>query len=208
MLRTHVTDASSGWNGDSPTVIGYQTSCLNGICFVLTCLWVAGVLTGVAAMGLREKQPLIHRIADAAFIVAFLPVIIPLVAAILALYWFHQLVLYALIWVLWLPRGKDVLLVYSDSPIWHDYITTQVLPLVQERAVILNWSQRNTWPRWSFSVHVFRSLGGREEFNPMVAVFRPFRRARLFRFWSAFKDWKRGYTEPVERLRSALLRIL
>ena len=160
----------------------------------------------------REKQTLIHRIASwiarAAFIVVFLPFIIPLVAAALALYWLHQLVLYALIWVLWLPRGKDVLLVYSDSPIWHDYMTRQVLPLVEERAVILNWSQRSRWPKWSFSAHVFRSLGGRREFNPMVAVFRPFRRAKLFRFWSAFKDWKRGYTEPVERLRSALLRIL
>jgi hypothetical protein len=175
---------------------------------MLICLRVAAVLTGVAAMGRREKQPLNNRIARAGFIVLFLPVIVPLAAAALALYWLHQLVLYALIWVLWLPRGKDVLLVYSDSPIWHDYMTRQVLPLVQERAVILNWSQRSRWPKWSFSVHVFRSLGGREEFNPMVAVFRPFRRAKLFRFWSAFKDWKRGYTEPVERLRSALLRIL
>jgi len=156
----------------------------------------------------RDKQPFVRRIARAALLVVLLPIIIPFAAAVLALYWLHRLVLYALIWLLWLPRGKDVLLVYSDSPIWHDYMRTQVLPLVQERAVILNWSHQSRWPKWSFSVHVFRSFGGRERFNPMVAVFRPFRSARVFRFWSAFKDWKRGYTEPVERLRNDLVLIL
>jgi hypothetical protein len=156
----------------------------------------------------REKQPLSRRIAKAAFLVVLLPFIIPLAVAALTLYWLHQLVLYTLIWLLWLPRGKDVLLIYSDSPIWHDYMTTQVLPLVQKRAVILNWSERSRWRKWSFSVHVFRSIGGHEQFNPMVAVFRPFRRAEIFRFWSAFMDWKRGYTEPVERLRKDLILVL
>jgi hypothetical protein len=152
-----------------------------------------------------EDHSLTRHIAEIAFLVILLPVIIPLAAFVLFLYWLHQLVLYTLIWLLWLPRGKDVLLVYSDSPIWHEYMTTQVLPLVQERAFILNWSERSKWRKWSFAVHVFRSIGGRREFNPMVAVFRPFQSAKLFRFWSAFKDWKRGYTEPVERLRKNLI---
>jgi RHS repeat-associated protein len=39
----------------------------------------------------------------------------------------------------------------------------------------------------------------------MVVLFRPFRRAQTFRFWSAFKRWKSGDTEPVERLRNELL---
>ena len=156
----------------------------------------------------HEKQSLTRRIVEVAFLVVLPPVIIPLAAVVLCLYWPHQLVLYTLIWLLWLPRGKDVLLVYSDSPIWHEYMTTQVLPLVPKRAVILNWSERSRWPKWSFAVHVFRSFGGRREFNPIVAVFRPFRRATVFRFWSAFKDWKRGYTEPVERLRNDLRLIL
>ena len=28
--------------------------------------------------------------------------------------------------------------------------------------------------------------------------------ARTFRFWPAFKEWKRGEAEPVERLRNEL----
>ena len=38
--------------------------------------------------------------------------------------------------------------------------------------------------------------------------FRPFRRAKTFRFWLAFKDWKRGYREPVDRLREELFSAL
>ncbi len=95
--------------------------------------------------------------------------------------------------------------VYSDSPIWHDYMATQVLPLVQERAVVLNWSERKKWSQRTLGVAVFHHFGGAGDFNPLVVLFRPFRSARLFRFWSAFKDWKRGYREPVERLRQELL---
>jgi hypothetical protein len=51
---------------------------------------------------------------------------------------------------------------------------------------------------------VFHHFGGAGDFNPLVVLFRPLRLARVFRFWSAFKDWKRGYKEPVERLRKEL----
>jgi hypothetical protein len=57
---------------------------------------------------------------------------------------------------------------------------------------------------WSLPVQIFWSFAGGSAFNPMVILFRPFRRAAIFRFWDAFKDWKRGYTEPVERLRDEL----
>jgi hypothetical protein len=112
----------------------------------------------------------------------------------------YRSLLYLLIWALWLPKGKDVLLVYSDSPTWHEYMTTQILPLVQERAVILNWSERKMWSRCSLAVAVFHHFGGTRDFNPLVVLFKPFRTASMYRFWSAFKDWKRGYKEPVERL--------
>lgn len=112
--------------------------------------------------------------------------------------------LHLLVWALWLPRGKDILFVYSDSPIWHEYMETQILPLVQERAIVLNWSERKKWSRLSLGVAVFRHFGGDGDFSPLVVLFQPLRSARLFRFWSAFKDWKRGYKEPVERLRQEL----
>jgi len=113
--------------------------------------------------------------------------------------------LYLLVWALWLPRGKDVLLVYSESPIWQEYMTTQVLPLVQERAVVLNWSERKRWSHWSLATALFHQFGGAGDFNPLVVLFKPLRGANIYRFWSGFKDWKHGYREPVERLTQELV---
>ena len=141
-------------------------------------------------------------------IVALLPLVLPLALLAVVSHFLYRALLYLLVWALWLPRGKDVLFVYSDSPIWHEYMTTQVLPLVQERAVVLNWSERKKWPRWSLGVAVFHHFGGSSDFNPLVVLFHPLRLARMFRFWSAFKDWKRGYKEPVERLTQELLACL
>lgn len=152
----------------------------------------------------RVPQPLARRVWQAAFVVLLLPVLLPLGVLALTFWLMHRVTLYLLVWMLWLPKGKDILFVYSDSPIWKEYMTQQLLPLVQERAIVLNWSERSRWRKWSLSVRVFRSIGGSREFNPMVILFRPLRRARTFRFWSAFREWKHNKTELVERLRNEM----
>lgn len=152
----------------------------------------------------RATKPLSKRLRNAALVVVLLPLILPLAAAALVLALLHRVVLYLLIWLLWLPKGKDVLLVYSDSTVWRDYMTREIIPLVGERAILLNWSERRKWSPWMLSAHVFRTFGGRREFNPLVVLFRPLHRARVFRFWPAFKDWKNGYSRPLETLRDEL----
>ena len=156
----------------------------------------------------RQKQPFSQRLTNAALLVLFLPLVLPLGLIAIVLHLLYRITLYLLVWALWLPRGKDILFVYSDSPIWREYMASEILPLVKERAVVLNWSERKTWRRWLLGVAVFRHFGGAREFNPLVVLFRPVRLARVFRFWSAFKDWKRGYRESVGRLRQDLLSAL
>lgn len=98
-----------------------------------------------------------------------------------------------------------MLLIYSDSPIWHDYIVNEIAPLVADRAVVLNWSERRPWRWWSLAVNVLRSYGRGRDYNPVVLLFRPLRRTRAFRFWSAFQDWKHSYPESVERAKQELI---
>ncbi len=155
----------------------------------------------------RKKQPLAKRFQNGALIVILLPFILPLALFSIVLFLLYTATLYLLIWALWLPSGKDTLFVHSDSPIWHDYLSTQVLLLVQDRAVVLNWSDRKKW-RWSQSVAAFHRFGGGRDFNPLFILFRPFHTARVFRFWTAFKDAKHGYSEPLERLRRDLVSAL
>jgi len=136
------------------------------------------------------------------------PIWVPYVVLALLGIALYASMLYLAIWITWLPRGKEVLLVYSDSPVWHDYMVAEVRPLVQERAMVLNWSERARWRHWSLPAMAFRFFGGSYAFNPMVVVFRPLRRAKTFRFWPAFKEGKHGDREPVEKLRRELSLLL
>jgi hypothetical protein len=85
----------------------------------------------------RQKRPPLVRLKNAALVVVLLPLVVPLALVAIVFHLLYRIALYVLVWILWLPKGKDILFVYSDSPIWQDYMTTQVLPLLGARAVVL-----------------------------------------------------------------------
>jgi hypothetical protein len=90
-------------------------------------------------------------------------------------------------------NGRRVLLVYSRSPVWEEYIEKNWLPLLAEHAMVLNWSDRATWKgKRSFAVWVFRRWAPSENFNPMAIVFPRLRPAKRIGFYFAFRDWKHG----------------
>src|SRR5438477_12417869 len=62
--------------------------------------------------------------------------------------------------------GRFVLLIYSDSPNWKDYIDENILPQIEPHVVILNWSKRREWPKTNpIESRVFRRWAGETEFN-------------------------------------------
>jgi hypothetical protein len=140
--------------------------------------------------------------------VPFLLLVSPIMVIGLLVYLLHRSMLHFRIWLVWIRAGKDVLFVYSDSPIWREYMIDQVRPPVERRAVVLNWSERGRWPRWSLAKSAFHAYAGERNFNPMVLIFRPFRSPRVFRFNDAFKSWKHGNPGQVERIRQDLLKSL
>jgi len=124
-------------------------------------------------------------------VVLVILVALPLVLFVLLVQALLSVTLYIAIWTLWCVRGRDVLFITSESPVWGPYLADNVLPRLGARAVVLNWSERTKW-RFSLARTAFYHFGGQREFNPMAVVFRPFRRARIFRFWGPFRDWKHG----------------
>ena len=90
------------------------------------------------------------------------------------------------------PSGKDLLLVFSESPNWKSYIEEHWLPRWGERAVLLNWSDRSRWSEASPEVAVFRSVAGDREFNPLAVVIPASGGMTVIRFWQAFRDYKHG----------------
>lgn len=93
----------------------------------------------------------------------------------------------------WQPQGKDLLLVYSNSPNWQTYVEQTWLPKWQRRAVLLNWSERRNWNRERPEVALFHVFATEREFNPLgIVVPRKGRHVHIVRFWRAFRDFKHG----------------
>jgi hypothetical protein len=142
-----------------------------------------------------------------AFLIVLLPLILLFVVVVLALFAVTSICLHVLIWSCWCVRGRDILFVYSDSPIWREYVEQRLLPPIRDRAVILNWSQRKGW-NLSLARAAFHHFGGYREFNPLAVVFRPFRRTRKFRFWQPFRDWKHGRPAKLEQMEKEFFSVI
>lgn len=134
-------------------------------------------------------------------------ILLPLLPLVAAAWIAWSIVLHVALCACWLPRGKDVLVVYSDSPHWQADFEQRILPALGQRTVVLNWSQRRQWKR-SLATLAFRHFGGHVDFNPLVVVLRPLRRGRVFRLHRAYLDKAHGNPESLNGLTAKLLEVL
>jgi len=116
-------------------------------------------------------------------------------------------VLLVYVWFTWCSRGRYALVVYSNSPIWREYFETNILPAIGTRGVVLNWSDRKRW-RYSLPVVLFRFFAGTRDVNPLAIVFEPAAWPRRFRFYRAFRAFKHGRHEDVEKIRTDFFTLL
>ena len=100
-------------------------------------------------------------------------------------------------------RGRYILFVHSNSPVWQDYIARNILPRLPPDTVLLNWSDHLKWKWFSFPVRVFRFYGRDTEFNPMGMVGTGLRGVQIFRFWQPFRDFKHGNENPLKEMEAA-----
>ncbi len=98
-------------------------------------------------MGAKDSQQMkipnprdssLGKIVALTLALLFLPVLV----GVLVSYLIAGLALQFAVWLLWCTRGKDMLLVYSDSPNWKEYVENRLIARLRERAVLLNWSER------------------------------------------------------------------
>lgn len=139
--------------------------------------------------------------------VVFILLILALLPLILAGYYLWGVLLHILAWLVWNPRGIEFLYVYSNSPNWQEYIERNILPRLPPRAILLNWSERKQW-KFSLATMMFWHFGGSREFNPMALIFRPFRWVKKYRFFKAFKDFKHGNSESLQKMEAEFFAIL
>jgi hypothetical protein len=105
----------------------------------------------------------------------------------------------------WGAQGKRLLLVYSNSPNWQEYIEANWLPRLEPVAVVLNWSERSTWSeRHPLEAEIFRLWAGDQEFNPLAIIIPAHGSVRVIRFWQAFRDYKHGKNRTLRATEAEL----
>ena len=105
-------------------------------------------------------------------------------------------------------QDRFVIFVYSDSPNWKSYIEENILPQIQDHAIVLNWSNRSHWDKTSWVVQAFQHWGGQENFNPLAIVFCNLVDVRVIRFYNAFHDLKRGKGIPLQKAEAKLFELM
>jgi len=129
--------------------------------------------------------------------ILLLPIIVPLLLCIGIVYLVVTILLYLAAWLAWNTRGVHVVYVCSNSPNWQSHVENDILPILPQPRIVLNWSERNIWKKISLASMCLCHFGGYRDFNPMAMVFRPFHRVKIFRFHQAFLDAKHGKPEPL-----------
>jgi hypothetical protein len=104
--------------------------------------------------------------------------------------------------------GKDLLLVYSNSPHWQSWVEANWMPRWQTRAVILNWSERAFWKRSQPEVALFHAMTDQREYNPLAVVVPKHGRPIVVRFWKAFRDYKHGKDSKLKQQEAELEKLL
>ena len=98
--------------------------------------------------------------------------------------------------------GRDLLLVYSASPLWQPYIEAEWLPRWGERAIVLNRSAPNWMARPEAELWSRMTAVG--DHTPAAIVIPARGRVRVFRFFKAFRDYKHGNAAPLRALEADL----
>jgi hypothetical protein len=147
----------------------------------------------------RKSRPLTNVVG---LITVFL--IFPLGVAFIAAWVVASIALHLALLVAWLPRGRRVLFVYSDSPRWKPHLDEHVVPRLPKTVAVLNWSERARWSPFDLGVWLFQMWSGPREYNPVAIVVRPLRSPKVFRFFGPFDDLKHGNPEPLHAVQEAL----
>lgn len=68
-----------------------------------------------------------------------------------------------------------MLFAYSNSPIYKEYVENTLIPMIKEKAIIFNWSERKKWDNDDDFARLFRNIHrkvrwGKSEFVPFLVV--------------------------------------
>ena len=157
----------------------------------------------------RSEMNLLKKLGLLVLVAVCLPLILVYAAIYLLLWLVWGAILWVWFWRAHAAQGRPVLFVYSESPNWQAYIEANVLPRIRERAVVLNWSEREQWSATApWEARFFRRFAGDRDFNPLALVFSRSGRVKAVRFHQAFLDFKHCKESALRAAESELFTLL
>ena len=103
-------------------------------------------------------------------------------------------------------RGKDLLIVLTDSPHWTPHIVNEWLPRWGARAVILNRSHQ--WNQESPEGKLWNAVKGSRDHTPLAVVVPRRGSIRVIRFFKAFTHVQQGENPALRKQEEILARAL
>ena len=152
-----------------------------------------------------QRRKAVELVAAIAIVILLSPILVVALGWILI----EGLGLRAWFWRAHYRRGRDVVVVYSESPKWKLYFESQIIPRLEGRSVVLNWSERRDWPeKYPWETRYVRRFAGDRGFNPCALVFLPNGRIKRVSFFDAFRDLKHGNPNPLQEAEYELFRLI
>ena len=110
----------------------------------------------------------------------------------------------------WFPKGKNVLFVYSNRKIWKDYFETNLIPKIQNKSIIINWSNRhqNGWDKNSLEAKALNAFRPSYNFYPLVIVFDTQKAVKVFPLYDSFLKKIKSNSKEYQDIESQILKLI
>jgi hypothetical protein len=106
------------------------------------------------------------------------------------------------------PSGKVALIAFTRNRKWSPYIDERILPEIERCSVVIDRSDAQWKEKHPLEERAIRHWAGQREYNPVVITFLPKQKPRVFRFYEAFQETRRGHTKDLEHQTESLLAAL
>ena len=107
----------------------------------------------------------------------------------------------------WFPKGKYIFFLYSDSKKWKDYFEKELVPKIQDKASIWNWStrQKDGWNDDIIEAKILKLYRPFGYFYPMAIVFLPSGEVKTFQFYTSYVNMLKSGKDEYPKLEKEFL---
>lgn len=110
----------------------------------------------------------------------------------------------------WFPIGKHSFFLYSNSKKWRKYFEQNLIPKIQNKAIICNWSTRHErgWKNNPLEARVLRFFCPNGYSCPVAIVFLPSGAIKTFEFYTPYIKMLKSQNQDYKNLEKEFLDLL